>query len=72
MKVIVFFSFIFAILAALVACFAIAVNKLTIEELNTREEELKREIQNLREAIRVHAIDKDLHKTKRHETGTTD
>ena len=61
-KVIVFFSFILAILAALVACFAFVVNRLTLEELESREAELKREIQNLREAIRIHAIDKDLHK----------
>ena len=72
MKVIVGFSFLLAVLAASVAFIAIAVNKLTIEELNAREEELKREIHNLREAIRVHAIDKDLHKTKQHGTGTTD
>jgi len=44
MKVIVIFSFILAILASLVECIAIAVNKLTLEELDAREAELKREI----------------------------
>jgi predicted nucleic acid-binding protein len=65
MKVIVIVSFILAILSALLACSAIGCSELIREELNARESELKREIQNLREAIRVHAIDKDLHKTSK-------
>lgn len=66
MKVIVIVSFLLAILSTLLACSAIVCSELTREELNARESELKREIQNLREAIRVHATDKDLHKTIQH------
>lgn len=72
MKVFAILCFLLAVLAVIAALFTVVVNEHTLEEIESREKDLKLQIENLREAIRVHAIDKDLHKTKRHETGTKD
>lgn len=72
MKVFAILCFLLAVLAVIAALFTVVVNEHTLEEIESREKGLKLQIENLREAIRLHITDKDLHKTKQHETGTTD
>ena len=68
MKGFAILCFLLAVLAVVAALFTIVLIGHTLEEIESQEKDLKLQIENLREAIRIHAIDKDLHKTKQHET----
>lgn len=62
MKGFAILCFLLAVLAVIAALFTVVVNGHTLEEIESREKDLKLQIENLREAIRLHIIDKDIHK----------
>ena len=65
MKTLAIISLILALIAVIFALLAFIANYITINYVHENEEETKRRMDNLSEAIHFHAIDKDLHKTSK-------
>lgn len=62
MKTMVIICIVIAIIAIILALLAFVVNKMTIDYINEKEEEMTKRMDNFSEALHLHAIDKDLHK----------
>lgn len=64
MTILTIISVIVAVIAIILALLAFVANRITIDYIHKFEEENEVKFNNLSDAIRTHAIDKDLHKTE--------
>lgn len=64
MKALTIIGFIIAVIAITFSILAFVANKITLSHIRQHEKEAETRLNNLSDAIRVHAIDKDLHKTE--------